>query len=143
MRYLAIHFREQEGEKIAYPAFEMEAEAPDEQITAVFKSPDTLDSDDMYGQALLDLKRSPDVTAGEQAVLLGVQHVGVLAEKESGLVVSGANGLLPDADKFHWHELNPPSFWTGDPDDDVNPDPGPVPAGEMNARQVLEEHALQ
>lgn len=112
MRYLAIHFSGYGPQGVAAPAFELEANDPTSPPTRVFPIPGA--AKEIFRAAQEEMQFAPPESAGLIAVLTGGQSSGVLAEKDSGMVVFTSKGLLSEEDQFPWHELNPESYWLGE-----------------------------
>lgn len=83
------------------------------------------------------------ITAGVLSWITGGQHIGYLAQKEDNEVVYSNRGLLAEEDQFPWQTLNPPSYWTGDPADDLPSANEPIPEGTMTASEVMENHVVE
>lgn len=140
MRYLAIHTDGYGGSGIASPAFEIEAESPESVPTAVYPVPGA--SPYEIKAARGEMEMSPGTTAGDLAWLTGGSHVGYLALKDGDDIVYSARGAVAEDDQVPWQTLNPDSYWTGNPADDLPSPNAPFPAGTMTASEVMQNFVV-
>ena len=140
MRYLAIHTSGYGGSGIARPAFEIEADGPEAPVQAVYAFPGASPAEIRTAQR--EVQEDPEITAGTIAWITGGQHVGYLALKDDGDVVYTVQGPVPEDDQFPWQSLNPDSYWTGNPEDDLPSKYAPVPLGAMTHSEVMERHIV-
>jgi hypothetical protein len=139
VRYWAIHFDGYGAEGIASPAFEIDAEGPETVPQAVFRIAGVDESEIIRARG--QLRATPKVSAGDLAWLTGGQHVGFLARKDDDEIVYGLKGSLAEDDQFPWQSLNPDSYWTGDPEDDLVPRPWTEPVGSVSNPDSVAEPA--
>jgi hypothetical protein len=139
VRYLAIHTNGYGGSGIARPVFEIEADDPTSPALEVFMVP----GGEGIRAAQHEMDDDPGITAGVLAWITGGQHIGYLAQKEDDEVVYSVRGPIAEEDQFPWQTLNPPSYWTGDPTDDLPSANEPIPAGTMTASEVMENHVVE
>ena len=113
MRYLVIHSKGYGGQGPWYVNFELEAESPDAPVGEVFLVP----GGNEYAISDVETLASygGELTAGDVAIRTGGQSQGILAEKETGMVVfeSGSDPDFP----YPWEELNAPPL-EGEEDDE-------------------------
>jgi len=140
MRYLAIHTSGYGGSGIARPAFEVEADSPTSPVQAVYAFPGADPSEIRTAQR--EVEEDPEITAGTIAWITGGQHVGYLAVKDSDEVVYTVQGPVPEDDQFPWQSLNPNSYWTGDPADDLPSPNATIPPGTMTHSEVMQNFVV-
>lgn len=107
MRYLVIHSIGYGGQGPWVVDFEIEAKAPDAPVTGVFPC---LDGDKVWLSDVTGLlDHEPELNAGDVATRTGGQFIGLLAEKDTGMVVFSGNHLSK-VEQYHWTELNEDPF---------------------------------
>ena len=115
-------------------------DGPEAVPTAVYRIAGVTESE--INAARGELRLNPEVTAGQMAWLTGGQHIGYLARKDDGEVVYTVQGLVPEDDQFPWQSLNPDSYWTGNPEDDLPSPNAPVQPGEMTHSEVMQNFVV-
>lgn len=106
MRYLVIHSKGYGGVGPWAVDFEIEADEPDAPVAGTFSHDGAENSEAWVKDVEALLQNSPDLTAGDVAIRTGGQNLGLLAEKETGLVVFDSG---EDVDEpYFWDERNQP-----------------------------------
>lgn len=84
--------------------FEIEAEGPTSPVTGVFPHPGV--EVDWVRDVEGLLRWETDLTAWDVAIRTGGQFIGILAEKDTGMVVRSDGEPEPESERFLWTELN-------------------------------------